>query len=848
MISKKPLFAWVFERYIGLQVLLFVMILSTIFFRVFPLEMQKRIVNLAIASRRINLLILYSGLFIGAVVLAGILKYLINLLQGYIAQKILLDMRARLYDHILTLPLSFFRRTPAGMVITSLTSELSVIGEFLGGAIAVPVINILTLLAFAGYLAYLSPLLAAASFAIYPLEIVIIPLLQKRFNLFNQQRIDVTRELSNVIGEAVSGMHEIHGNSAFGLEKGKLMRFATSLFTIRVRMNVFKFLIKFANNFFQSLGPFILFLLGGYLTITGRFDLGALVAFLSAYEKLYDPWKELMDYYQDLQDSRVRYRQIMQYFDVAPEFEIAPSVDRPPFHLTGRMEIKDLSYSPDSKTRILDRISLDLQPGTQLAVVGLSGSGKSTLAMIAGQLYSYDGGHVLVDGKELKSLTKLDVSHNLGFVAQHPFIFNGTILENLLYAVQSTRRIAEAGDGTALPDGRAILQALDEVGFADDVLKIGFDTILNPEDHYEFAQRLIELRELFFRRCGIELAEDVDFLDEDSFQYYSSIGDNLTFGYPNSPDYELEGLLRNPLFRKFLDDTKLLAPLMTLGEELAMQTVLLLKDLREDSFFFEMSPISFDEFAQYDELVQHLEHLGKDMRNHLPLHEEDALLRLALRFVPARHKMAALPPALEEGLVKARRLFRETLTKRAPGAFTFYRRAEYLYPFSILTNILFGHLRTDHPQAMESIRERVTELVREEKIIDDITAFGLQFRVGSMGDRLSGGQKQKLAIARALLKEPRILIMDEATASLDNASQAQILHLLNSRMRGRCTIIAVIHRLETVKDFDLIAVMRAGRIVESGRYDELISKRGLFYELIHGTWNGQLSKTGWDAM
>lgn len=845
MISKKTLFSWAFERYVGLQVLLFVMILSTIFFRVFPLEMQKRIVNLAIASRKLNLLILYSALFIGAVVLAGILKYLINLLQGYIAQKILLDMRGRLYDHILALPLSFFRQTPAGMVITSLTSELSVIGEFLGGAIAVPAINILTLLAFAGYLAYLSPLLAAASFAIYPLEIVIIPFLQRRFNLFNQQRIDVTRQLSNVIGEAVSGMHEIHGNAAYGLERGKLMRFATSLFTIRVRMNVFKFLIKFANNFFQSLGPFILFLLGGYLTITGRFDLGALVAFLSAYEKLYDPWKELMDYYQDLQDSRVRYKQIMQYFDVAPEFEIVPPVARPPCHLTGRMEIKDLSYSPDSKTRILDKISLDLPPGTQLAVVGLSGSGKSTLAMIAGQLYSYDGGHVLVDGKELKSLTKLDVSHNLGFVAQHPFIFNGTILENLLYAVQSTHRTAQGDDGAALPEGPAILQVLGEVGFADDVLKIGFDTILNPEAHSEFAQRLIGLRELFFKRCGTELAGEVDFLDEDSFQYYSSIADNLTFGYPNSPDYELEGLLRNPLFREFLSDTKLLAPLVTLGEELAMQTVLLLKDLREDSFFFEMSPISFDEFVEYDELVQRL---GKDTGNRLPLGEEDALLRLALRFVPARHKMAALPPSLEEDLVKARHLFRETLTKHAPGAFTFYRRAEYLYPFSILTNILFGHLRTDHPQAMESIRERVTELVREEKIIDEITGFGLEFRVGSMGDRLSGGQKQKLAIARALLKEPRILIMDEATASLDNASQAQILQLLNSRMRGRCTVIAVIHRLETVKDFDLIAVMRAGRIVESGRYDELISKRGLFYELIHGTWDGQLSKTGWDAM
>ena len=832
MVSKRSLFSWVFERFLGLQVLLFLMILAAIFFRVFPLEMQKRIINSAIALRKLDALLLYSGFFIGAVILAGILKYFINLLQGYIGQKILLEIRGRLYDHILTLPLTFYRRTPGGMVITSFTSELGVIGEFLGGAIAIPVINILTLLAFAAYLAYLNPLLALASFAIYPIEVVIIPILQKRFNHLNQHRIDVSREMSNVIGEAIAGMHEIHGNAGYGIEKSKFMRFADSLFIVRIRMNVYKFLIKFANNFFQSLGPFILFLLGGYLTINGRFDLGALVAFLSAYEKLYDPWKELMDYYQDLQDSRVRYQQIMDYFDVEPEFELAPPVDRPPYALSGQIEIRDMSYALDNQTHILDGISMDLKSGDQLAVVGLSGSGKSTLAMIVGQLYSYNGGHVLVDGKELKALTKVDVSRNIGYVAQHPFIFNGTIMENLLYAFQSIRLTNQNDGAPPVPERKEILRTLEEVGFAEDILKIGFDTILSPNDHGDFARRLIEMRELFFRRCGVELANEVDFLEEDSFQHYSSIGDNLTFGYPNSKYYEVEALPRNSLFREFLIETKMLKPLVALGVELATQTVVLLRDLREEAFFFEMSPIGFDEFEEYGEIVDRIAKVG---HTRLPPRDEDAMLRLALRFVPARHKMAALSPDLEADLLKARRRFMEILTRRDPGAVTFYRPSEYLYSFNILTNILFGHPRTDHPQAIGLIRERVTELAREEGIIDDIMGLGLQFQVGSMGDRLSGGQKQKLAIARVLLKNPHILILDEATASLDNASQAHIMEVLGSRMRGRCTLIAVVHRLETVRDFDLIAVMRAGRIVESGRYDELMSKKGLFYELVQGT-------------
>jgi len=103
------------------------------------------------------------------------------------------------------------------MVIASLTSELSAIGEFMGGAIAVPIINVLTLLAFAAYMSYLNPLLALLSLSIYPIEIVIIPLLQKRFNRLNRYRIEVTRTMSNVIGEAISGMHEVQGNAGYQL-------------------------------------------------------------------------------------------------------------------------------------------------------------------------------------------------------------------------------------------------------------------------------------------------------------------------------------------------------------------------------------------------------------------------------------------------------------------------------------------------------------------------------------------------------------------------------------------------------------------------------------------------------
>jgi ABC-type multidrug transport system fused ATPase/permease subunit len=106
--------------------------------------------------------------------------------------------------------------------------------------------------------------------------------------------------------------------------------------------------------------------------------------------------------------------------------------------------------------------------------------------------------------------------------------------------------------------------------------------------------------------------------------------------------------------------------------------------------------------------------------------------------------------------------------------------------------------------------------------------------VGSKGDKLSGGQRQKLAIARVFLKSPRLLVMDEATSALDNNSQARIQNFLNRRLKGKSTVIAVVHRLDIIKDYDKVAVMKAGKLIEMGRYEDLMAQKGALHGLIHG--------------
>ncbi len=826
-VVKRSLFSWIFAGNVKLQLLLLLIIVVMVFARVLPLEMQKRIVNEAINLRNIELLLLYCGIYLVAVIFFSALKYLTNVIQTLITQRTTARMRKALYHYILTLPLGFFRNTQPGSVVNSLVTELAMPGNFAGMAVSAPVTNVLTLLAFAVFLFWLNPLLAAVSLSIYPIVVFLVPVLQRGVNRANKKRVDAARVLSSRIAESITGIHEVHGNGAYQIENQKFDRLVDRLLRIRIIWSLYRFAVKTSNAFFVSLGPFIVFILGGYLTIKGQLELGALVAFLSAQERLYDPWKELIEFYQVYQDGQVTYQRTMEFFDVVPDHAIEPR-GREPLDLEASVDVQDLSFVTDSGIRLLDNINLSLKAGEHLALVGFSGSGKSTLALCIGQLYKYTSGHVLIGDKEVADLTKRDMVNNMGFVAQNPFIFDGTIEENLLYSCKA--KVNGNGQrGASLPNLDDIISVLQQTGIFVDVLRFGMNTILTHDENKELVNVIIRVRENFQREFGEELADYVEFFDEDQYLYYSSVADNLIFGTPNKPTFAGTNLCNNQYFLNFLKQADLTRPLLSLGAELARQTVDILGNLPPDAVFFQQSPIGPDELDQYKVVVEKL----KRMKLHeLSAEHRENLLDLALRFVPGVHKMVALPAILENLILEGRAMFREKISLDDPQAITFYQVSEYIYSQTILNNIFFGKTKTANPQAQEKINQSIIQLLIEEDLLERIIEIGMHYEVGSKGDNLSGGQQQKLAIARVFLKHPKLLIMDEATSALDNKSQARIQNLLETRWKKKNTVISVVHRLDTIKNYDRVAVMKAGKILEIGTYDELIARKGMLYELV----------------
>ncbi len=824
-IVRRSLFSWVFDGNLGWQLSLLAVIVVVVFARVLPLEMQKRIVNQAITLRDLDLLLFYCGFYLGAVLLANACKYAINILETLISQRVLKRMRSALYDHILSLPLSFFRNTQPGTVVNAIGNELVVPSNFAGMAVSTPVVNVLTLLAFAGYLFWLNPLLAAVSLSIYPAALVAIPALQRRANIANQKRVDLSRTFAGRIAESIGGMHEIHGHGAYRIELRKFNRLAEELKKIRVVWSLYRFAVKTTNNLFTGLGPFLVFLMGGYLTIQGELELGALVAFISAQEKLYDPWKELIDFYQVYQDGVVTYRRTMEFFDVEPEQEREPA-GRAALQLDAHLEIHHLSFATDSGIRLLDDVNLELKPGEHLALVGFSGSGKSTLALCIGQLNSYGEGQVMIGSQEVSRLTKLDIVANVGIVFQSPFIFEGSIAENLLYACDA---LMESGAETARPSLDDIIAVLHQTGLFADVLRFGLNTVFGKEFHPELARAIIRVRHKFQDRYGEKFRDAVEFFDDSQYLAYSSVADNLIFGAANREEFAPAHISRNDYFLKFLKKEGLHPILVDIGVHLARQTVDILGNLPPDNVFFEQSPISAQDLPGYRALLEQRRR-AKD-RGFSP-EDTRRLLDLALRFTPGIHKMVGMEPDVQKVLLEKRARFRAEVSREDPAAFTFYTASEFIHSQTILNNIVFGNLTTASRQTQDLITQNIIQLLIERDLLETVIDIGMKYNVGPQGEKLSGGQRQKLVIARAFLKSPRLLIMDEATSALDNRSQARIQNLLETRWRRKSTLVAVVHRLDTIRNFDKIAVMKAGKIIESGRYAELIEQKGALYELV----------------
>ncbi|MFO1153157.1 MAG: ABC transporter transmembrane domain-containing protein [Rhodospirillales bacterium] len=855
------------------QVLLLVLTIASFPFLYASLELPKTIVNKAIQGSdfpktiygitfdQFHYLFTLCGIFLLLVAINGGFKYVINVYKGLVGERMLRRFRYQLFTHTLRFPIPHFRRTSQGELIAMITAEVEPLGGFIGDAVALPAFQGGTLLTIIVFMFVQDWVLGTAAVALYPLQVYFIPKLQRQVNQLAKERVRTVRRLSQRIGEAVTGIGEIHGNDTSEFHRADFARWVGKIFDIRFIIYRKKFFIKFLNNFIAQLTPFFFFSIGGYLVIKGQLSFGALVAVLSAYKDLSSPWKELLDWYQLKEDSRVKYDQLFEQFIPAGLLDetLQKVPDGPVPHLSGRVVAQALTLDDEGGLRLVDRISFEFELDEKVALVGPGGSGTDDVARMLARLVLPTGGSIRIGDDQLATLPEAVTGRRIAFVGEDVALISGSIRDNLYYplrrqplhlppyegraAILQKQRLLEASrSGNTLSDTRAdwidwgdagaegqdelkqlAIRALAIVDLESDMFALGLRQSIDPKRNPRIATACLVARERLRERLADRNYKGlVETFDPSRYNSNMSLAENLLFGTPIGPTFDPEHIAENAYMRSVLDRLELTENLTRIGYDAAKVMIDLMQGLAPDNDFFER--FSFISAEALPELQAAMRRVDPDHLDQADAADRARLLALPFKLVPSRHRLGLLDAAWTERLLAARRAFAADLPADLAKDIAFFDPTAYNAPASVQDNILFGKIDAGRPFAQRKIGALITEVIEELGLRQAIANLGLDFDVGIGGSRLSATQRQKIAVARALLKRPDLLILDRALAALDPMTQPAVLNKVLGAVPGG--VVCVMNSSENSESFDRMIVMENGRIAEQGLVKDLREARG----------------------
>src|SRR5882757_2575524 len=393
---------------------------------------------------RIEYLLVLSFLFLAMVFINGGFKLYINVYKGKLGERMLRRLRYELYCRILRFPLPHFRKTSQGEMIPMITSEVEPLGGFIGDAFVAPIWSAGTLIVYIYFIFVQDPILGAAAVSLYPMQGWLIPRLQKRVNQLGKERVRTVRKLADRIGESVSGIADMHANDATAVHLADFSDRLGTIYDIRFEIYNPKFFIKFLNNFINQLTPFFFYAIGGWLVIRGSIQLGALVAVLAAYKDLASPWKDLLDYYQNQADIRIKYEQVVEQFqppELLPADRILSDqlIDGP---LPKELGFSAVALVDDSGMTVIEGLTATFPTDSHVAVIG-AGVGKDELLLMMARLIGPTSGKIRLGDHDFETLSEAVVGRRLAYVGAHSYMFTGTLRSNLYYGL-AHRPVREA--------------------------------------------------------------------------------------------------------------------------------------------------------------------------------------------------------------------------------------------------------------------------------------------------------------------------------------------------------------------------------------------------------------------
>jgi ABC-type multidrug transport system fused ATPase/permease subunit len=407
--------------------------------------------------------------FLASALIAWGAFYAQTYLVGWVGQRVLQDLRLRIFEHLQTLSVNFYSRHQAGVIISRLTNDVQALDQLVTDGVVTLIGSSLTLIGTVVILIALDWKLALLTFLVFPL----LGAGSLAFRIVSADAYRITREkvalITAYLQESLSGIRIVR---AFAQETRHRRVFA-ELNDDNRRANLKTVYLNAAYfpgvELLSALATAGILFYGGVQAIQGDITVGVLVAFVAALNNFFDPIQQLSQLYTTYQAGRAALDKIFGLLDEQPDLVERPDAFELP-RLRGELRFEGVSFAyggPDSE-RALDGIDLVVPPGQTVALVGATGAGKSTFAKLVARFYDPIEGRVLADGHDLRDVELRSLRSQMGIVPQEAFLFSGTIRDNIAFG--------RAGGGDV--DAEAIETAARAVGAHDFIaaLEHGYDT------------------------------------------------------------------------------------------------------------------------------------------------------------------------------------------------------------------------------------------------------------------------------------------------------------------------------------------------------------------------------------
>ncbi|HWW77229.1 MAG TPA: ABC transporter ATP-binding protein [Pyrinomonadaceae bacterium] len=349
-----------------------------------------------------------------------------------VGQRMMHDLRLTLYNHIQRLSLSFFSEQKTGDLIVRMTSDIDAVQDFVSSALLGMLVNALTLLGMLGVMFYLDWRFTLISLSVAPALFLVVYRFTRRIKRAARAVKKKEGEIASVVQESLSAVRLIKAFAREDYESSRLdvkslesVELALLARGVKAKLTPFVELIVAA-------GTCLVLWYGSRLVLSGQISPGALLVFILYLGKMYKPMRDLSKMSDTVSKASVGFERVREVLQTESQVDDLPGArPAPPFR--GRVEFERVGFDYGSGRPVLKDVSLSVEPGEFVALVGPTGSGKSTLLSLIPRFYDPTSGRVLIDGRDVRSFTLKSLRDQISYVLQESYLFRASVWENIAY-------------------------------------------------------------------------------------------------------------------------------------------------------------------------------------------------------------------------------------------------------------------------------------------------------------------------------------------------------------------------------------------------------------------------------